>query len=115
MGSVPGTTTNVLLEEETTTEVSVSYNDISEETNSEYKTIYRSDDDLFNVWFGIGGELFNSIANVIEHKLENLKTKSSNMAKYYGDAVVNFSNNDEARADSSIVDTSDGSSEEGGN
>ena len=108
---MPGTDTsqNVLLDEEVTTTASKSFSDINEEANTGYNTIYWSDDALFNVWFGQGGEYFHVIANVIENKLNNLKTKTSNLSQYTSDAVTSFNNNDEARNDSGIV-TTNGSS-----
>ena len=107
-------TQNVIVDEDVTLSVSKSFGTMNEEVGTQYKTIYAANDALFNVWFGLGGKMFHSIANVVERHMENLQTKTENLKNGTAEAVTNFGNGDESREESINVQTTDGSSRNGG-
>ncbi len=70
------------------------------EQRSRLTSLALADDELMNSWYGVAGDAFVAMANVVEMNAGVTKLFTENSVKALADVMVHFNKEDEARRDS---------------
>lgn len=95
---------NVLVEEEVTEVAAEEYLALTQEEVIARGQLYDVDDEMYNFWFGEGGEAFADMADIIEREFDNLTVFTDNVNNELEKVGDNFGSLDDDRSGSIEID-----------